>query len=347
MSLKTKAGILGVVYAFEQMITKSAAFGMNMKNFNAVTGLSTTAVQNLQNAARQYGVTADEVSGSVAQIQKSMYDMMMGKGAPGALGWFSRAGVDLDFKKAIDPSKGPLYMVEKYQEFVKKAEPGLVSALAPVSTKMQAFFKQNTANLWHNNLGPVLSPQQLSSLQKAESSVLNLENAFSHGMDKFTIKHGDKMITDLNGITKALFNLIDALTSLAETLKVFPLLGGLISASATIANLASVAIEDSSGKHKSKSNDKFGKESIIKRMLDFRDSVDSSVKNGFSKQVAHSGVSKSGRGSGQTVVNQNIVHNGPLGDTRAVGETHKMAAKNAHREHRKAFNQSSAQNQGG
>ncbi len=227
MSLEAKAGILAAVYAFERMISASARNGMSLQQFANSTGLAVDKMQNLENATRQFGVSAEETRSTVKGIQNSITGALFGDGAPKALAIMKNFGVDVDFNKLKDEKEGPYYAIEKYQELAKKASPAILRYLFPgasVGDNMLGFFRKNTADLWHNNLGPVNSPQMIEALSKAQVAMLNLENKLAHGFDVFTAKHGQEVVEDIERITTSIFNLLDAVTDLAEKLKVFPLL---------------------------------------------------------------------------------------------------------------------------
>src|ERR1700744_4238817 len=69
MSLEAKAGIVAAMYALEQLFATSGKAGTDLTNFNAITGESVKTLQQYQYAARQVGVSNQEVEGSFKTLQ--------------------------------------------------------------------------------------------------------------------------------------------------------------------------------------------------------------------------------------------------------------------------------------
>lgn len=113
-SLLTKAGILGMLYGLERLTNIAGEQGMALLQFANYTGLSTDRLQKWQYVARQSGVSAEEMTGSIKGIQDAMSKMRTGQGAP--MGWSDVARtVGLDFSKVDDT----FYVIDKLKEYAK------------------------------------------------------------------------------------------------------------------------------------------------------------------------------------------------------------------------------------
>lgn len=123
-SLAAKAAVLGVVYGLERLTGFASQIGMDLNKFATTTGLSTHELQKWQYAMGRFDVTADATASTIKNVQNAMTDMMLGKGAPGALDLLADS-VGFDPKKADDT----FYVMGKLQAFAKKEKPGVAHSL--------------------------------------------------------------------------------------------------------------------------------------------------------------------------------------------------------------------------
>lgn len=124
-SLLAKAAVLGVIAALERMTGAASQRGMDLYKFQKATGLSAQELQKWQYAAGRFDVSGQEMAETISNLQGSMTDMLMGKGAPEAMGLFSQFGIELDPTKFRDT----FYLMGKIQEFAKKAPPDVARNL--------------------------------------------------------------------------------------------------------------------------------------------------------------------------------------------------------------------------
>src|SRR5580698_7170089 len=120
LSLEAKAGIVGAIYALERLFATSGKAGTNLANFNAVTGESVKTLQQYQYAARQVGISNEDVEGSFKGLQSAMTKTLIGEGAPKGL---ARVGLltggisQQDIKKFAEQ---PQLLIQRLQEYSKK-----------------------------------------------------------------------------------------------------------------------------------------------------------------------------------------------------------------------------------
>ncbi len=223
MSIEAKAAIIGAIYALERLMSSSAQQGAGLMNFNALTGLSTQALQEWQYAARQAGVSSEELTGSVKGVQNAMTNMLLGKGAPEGMAMLANK-VGFDEKKARDT----FYVMKKLQEFAKSAPPDISSNLMKSFGLNEGVISAMQRNMFRDDIfknAPKYSQAQIVQLDKVNSAWANLGQKIEMAMGKFTAKHGMQLISDLEKITPQVLKLVEALVTLADKTKVFQLIG--------------------------------------------------------------------------------------------------------------------------
>lgn len=234
-SLEAKAAIVGAVYALERLMSGSAQAGTNLSNFNALTGLSAKELQQWQYAARQAGVSGDELTGSVKAVQQSMTNMLLGKGAPEGMGMLAKT-VGFDEKRARDT----FYVMQKLQEFSKKVGPDMANSVMKsfgLNEGVIAAMRKGVFNEKNFAKAPIYSGNQVEQLNKVDVAWKNLGAKIEMAFGKFTAKHGMQIVSDLSKMTDQVFRLIDAFTRLAEKLKVFEVIGTAVDGLAKIMQL--------------------------------------------------------------------------------------------------------------
>lgn len=340
-SLETKAALIAVMYGLEQMMAKSGAIGTGMTNFAAYTGQSAQALQQWQYAARQAGESSDELLGNVKSVQSAMTKMLMGEAAPKGLGMVARAtgGITKEQVKAM--AENPFLMLDRLQQYsLKEKNAGLRDEVLKSFGLSEGTISAMARNAFRPDVfkkAPTYSDKELQSLDKSNVAWANLGNQIEMAFGHFNSKHGQELVRDLGTITKAIFKLADALTTLAEKGKVFQALGWAAEKIATMMQLIGYAIDDTSGAHKKKDNEIFGKDSLLKKMLDWRDDMDAKGSAFFNqtKDQVGQGIVAGAQfmpGTSVTTINQHIIHHGDAKDTKAVKETHGTAVNHAFRQ---------------
>jgi len=118
MSLETKAALLAVAYGLSSAFNAYGSKAMGLQEFGASTGLSTQKLQQWQVAAMGMGVSAEQVAGSMKNLQNITDNIDLNKGAPE--GFSIIAGqVGLDRAKIKDT----FYMAEKLREYAQSSAP--------------------------------------------------------------------------------------------------------------------------------------------------------------------------------------------------------------------------------
>lgn len=275
MSLETKAAIVGTVYALERLFAASGAMGTGLTNFNSLTNLSTKQLQQWQYAARQAGVANEDFTGSIKAVQGAMTNMLLGKGAPEGMALLANR-VGFDANRARDS----FYVMEQLQKFAKSAPADVGNAVLKsfgISEGVIAAMRRNAFNPQAFGKAPTYSEGEIKALDRANIAWSNLGTSIEMAVGRFNARHGGQIIRDISLMTTSVIHLVEALTILAEKIKVFKGLAYITEGVVKLLKLSGVAVDDVSGKHTAKDNAVFGKDSTLKKVLDFRDSIDDSV----------------------------------------------------------------------
>lgn len=218
-SLEAKAALVAVVYGMEQIMTQSAKRGMDLQKFADLTGLSTDRLQRWEYAARQSGVTAEDMEGSIKGVQTAMTDMLTGKGAPAGMGIFAKA-VGFDPAKARDT----FYVMDKLREFAKAAPPDIGNSVLRsfgLSDDTIQFMRKSKIELDKIKPTNVYSSSEIERLAKIHVAWENLWNTLKYFMGHTTAKFGMPIVEELS---KALSLVMDLAYGIEKLTGKFPAL---------------------------------------------------------------------------------------------------------------------------
>jgi len=81
-SLEAKVALLAVLAVVEKITASSITLGQTLKNFSAITGISSKVTQEYSLAGKPYGVSEETTRSTLANIQTSMIGMKAGQDAP-------------------------------------------------------------------------------------------------------------------------------------------------------------------------------------------------------------------------------------------------------------------------
>lgn len=223
LSIEAKAGILGALYAFEHLTAASGAAGTNLTNFNALTGISTQNLQQWQYAARQAGVSADEMNSSMKGVQSAMTNMLLGNGQPAGFGAVA-SRVGLDANKLRDTQ----YVLQQLQKYAQSVPPELANNIL----KSFGLGEGVVAGMIRNKFtpgalakAPTYSNREIGALDRANIAWSNLGNKIEMAVGHFNAAHGGQLVKDIDHITTQVIKLAEAFIKLAETIHVFEGLG--------------------------------------------------------------------------------------------------------------------------
>lgn len=234
MSLEAKAGILGAMYALEQLFASSGRAGTDLTNFNAVTGESVQMLQQYQYAARQVGVSNSDVESSFKTLQSAMAKTAMGQAPPAGLAQVSlalqRAGLGGINQKDVEKfAKQPELLLQRLQQYAgverNQALKNEVLKSFGISEGMVAGLNRQAFKPEILKKAPTYSDREVGQLDKANVAWSNLGNKVQMAVGHFNAMHGGQLVNDISKIVDQIIKLANAFVKLSEKLKLFEGIG--------------------------------------------------------------------------------------------------------------------------
>lgn len=219
MSLEAKAGILAALYGLERLTAASGAAGTNFTNFTALTGMSAQALQRWQYAARQAGISGQEMEGSLKGVQNAMTNMLLGNGMPAGFGIVA-SKVGLDMTRLRDTQ----YVMAQLQKFAQQVPADVASNVIKsfgVGEGVIAAMRRNSFRPDVFAKAPAYSDKEIGALDKANIAWSNLGQKIEMAIGHFNAKHGLELVRDITVITDKVLKLSEAFMKLADQLKLF------------------------------------------------------------------------------------------------------------------------------
>lgn len=229
LSLEAKAGILGAMYALEQLFAASGKTGTNLTNFNALMGVSAQTLQQYQYAARQVGVTNEETESSFKALQSAATKTLMGEGGPKGLARVSLLTGGISPKDMETFAKQPQVLLQKLQEYAKKeTNIGLRNETLKsfgLGENMIAGLSRNAFRPEVLKKAPTYSDGEVKQLDRANIAWSNLGTQISMAVGHFNAMHGGQLVSDISKIVTQVMKLLELFVKLSEKLHVFELIG--------------------------------------------------------------------------------------------------------------------------
>lgn len=229
VSLEAKAAIIGALYALERLFSKSGEYGTGLTNFNATLGVSTKTLQEYQYAARQVGVSNEEVEGSFKGLQATITKTLMGEGAPKGLARVSMLVGEMTPQDLEKFAKQPQLLIQKLQQYAQKeTHAGLRNEVLKSFGLSDGMIAGLTRNAFRPEVlakAPTYNDREIANLDKANIAWSNLGNKIQMAIGHFNAAHGGQLVNDITKTTDAVFKMIEAFTKLADKAELFKKLG--------------------------------------------------------------------------------------------------------------------------
>lgn len=220
MSFEAKAALLGAMYALERLFAASGQRGTDLTNFNATLGVSAKTLQQYQYAARQAGVSNQEVEGTFRSLQSTMTKTLMGEGAPKGLARVAQLTGGMNAQDIKKFAEQPQLLIQKLQEYAKKeTNTGLRNEVLKsfgVGEGMIAAFQRQAFRPDVLAQAPTYSEGQVAALDKSRAAWANVGNDIEMMTGKLNAKFGPQFATDIGKIVKEIGKLSDAFANLAQ-----------------------------------------------------------------------------------------------------------------------------------
>ncbi len=227
--LEARVAIVGAMYALQSLFSTSNKAGSDLVNFNAQLGVSAKTLQQYQYAARQVGVSNQEVEGSFKGLQASMTDILLNGKAPSGMARLSMLVGEITPQDIKEFAEKPQLLIAKLQEYaLKEDNAGLRNSVLKsfgVGDGMAAALRRNAFTPEVMARAPTYSDQEIKNLDKANAGWANLGNTIEMAVGKFNAKHGVDLIDNINKLVPKVLELADAFMKVADQLKIFEYIG--------------------------------------------------------------------------------------------------------------------------
>lgn len=229
MSLEAKAALVGAMYALERLFATSGQRGTDLTNLNSVLGVSTKTLQQYEYAARQVGVSNQEVDGTFKSLQATMTKTLMNGDAPKGMARVAQLTGELNTRDIARFSEHPEELIKRLQDYAgKEKNVGLKNEVLKsfgISDNMIAALNRKAFTPQQLAKAPTYSDKEVGALDKANIGWSNLGNKIEMAIGHFNAKHGGQFVADLTKITDKVISLSEAFVKLAEKTKFFEIVG--------------------------------------------------------------------------------------------------------------------------
>lgn len=351
MSLEAKAGIVAAMYALERLFSSSGQAGTGLTNFNSLLGVSAKTIQQYQYAARQMGVSNQEVEGSFKSLQGVMSKTLLGEGAPKGMARLSQLTGAIGPKDIEQFMKSPELLIQRLQQYAStEKSAGLRNEVLKsfnlsdnmISAMVRGAFRPDVLKK-----APIYNDRELGALDKANIAWSNLGVKIEMAIGRFNARHGGQLVSDISKIVVQVEKLAEAFVKLSEKLKFFQQLGNVFEGWSMLLGKVTEEVDNVSGVKKSETAGLSGIKLALKGavgMLNdeigqgrmFRGSEPLFKKGGFKEQIVPNISAPVKSGSEQNInINQNLNFQHDGKDHAKNSESHKKAINHAFRQ----FNQ--------
>lgn len=341
-SLEAKAGILAAMYALERLFAASGTAGTSLTNFNSLLGVSAQTLQQYQYAARQMGVSNQEVEGTFKSLQSTMTKTLLNGDAPKGLARLSLLTGNLGRGDLLKFQQNPELLIKRLQEYAQKEQNvGLRNETLKsfgVGDGMAAALSRGAFSNSSLSKAPTYSDREIGALDKANIAWSNLGNKIEMAVGHFNARHGTQLVDDISKITTQVMKMIEAFTILAEKLKVFELIGKAFEGWSQIFSGISGGVDAVSGAISDPKKKKELFENMGNGLKDFMSTA--SYMMTPESAITPSVIPNAGKATNQNInINQNLNFQHEGKDNKRTSDSVKKAVQ-------ESFRQMSAQGQG-
>lgn len=196
VSFEAKAAILGSMYALERLFASSNQTGVGLKNFTALTGVSAQTLQQYQYAARQVGVSNEEVQSTFEGLQSLMTKQKLGLGGPGKFAEFAATMGGITAQDIDKFIANPELLIQKLQDYAKKEKRVGVRNEVISSFVGKGFAGALVQNAFTPEIlgkAPTYSDKEIQAIAKGAAVWRNLGVEIEMAIGRFNAKHGEQL----------------------------------------------------------------------------------------------------------------------------------------------------------
>lgn len=221
--LAVKGAIIGAVYGLQNLMSDATKAGVGLDKFSRSTDLSTSRLQEWQNAGRMASVGADSISSSIENVQNSMAKMKMGLGAPEGLGMLG-ALTDFDETKIDDT----FYMMKKIQEMSQQLDAPTAKRFAQsfgISDEVFGAMRAGAFTDKNMKSQEIYSQRQIKNLHGMSVAWDNMYHRMEMTTGKFFADSGPKLVNPIVDASKNLNELVGTFVGFENSLGIVDKLG--------------------------------------------------------------------------------------------------------------------------
>lgn len=223
-SLEAKAGILGVLYATQQLVSASNLAGMGLVQFANRTGISTDYLQRFQAMARASGISADEMASNIENVQKAMAQLALGNAPMGLQALSNIVTFDRSRSREIP------YVMAKLREYAQKTRntPDIANqVLSSFGLSGNAIGMLRTSQFDMSKVAgaSMYSAKETTALAKMQAGWAELGNSIEKSIGHLNVRFGPSLLKDLTQLTNQILRMVSAFAALAEQLHVLSGIG--------------------------------------------------------------------------------------------------------------------------
>lgn len=230
-ALALKAAVVGAFYGMQQFGAKSNQTGTDLKNLSTLLGINVEVLQRYRYAARQAGLSNEELDGTLSSLQSTLTKVTTGEinGLPWAGQIEKLTGIDINSEMIQRLASRPQEFLRILQEYAQKEDnvplanqvlssfgipPGVIQAL-----------RRGTFNDKTLAQAPVASEGEIDARANMDTRWGNLGEKIQRSVDKFNVMFGPDIITNLEKLIPQVLKLAEAFATLAKNGKFFEVVG--------------------------------------------------------------------------------------------------------------------------
>lgn len=230
-ALKAAAAVTALLYGFKELGDQSNQAGLELSQFQDITGLSADQLQRWQQLAIHFGETAGEMTGDIKNVQAAMTDMIL-KGKPPEFiqainNVLQKAGKD---GISIFNARDTYGVMGKLREFAQltKSNPDITNPMLAslgLSQKTIGALRTSQFDLNRPDRSRLYSQSQIKTLNDLSIRWSELVDKIQHGIGNLNIKFGPSLLKDIEKLIPSIFKMVDAFAALTEKLELIKEVG--------------------------------------------------------------------------------------------------------------------------
>lgn len=200
-AIVAKVAIVAVVVGLERLTASTKDFARTLDKYEVLTGKSSDKLQRMAFEAVQSGVSINELSGTIQNLQKIKTDVLLGKGMPSS---FVLLG--------IDPNEDPVSMLETLRGKIRNLSPEIARSLTSelgISEDVFYMLSKNADKIDEINQKYLLNRQNRQDLIKLNAEWQKFWFLLKSISSQFVLLISDGQSNVLNVLSRILTALFD------------------------------------------------------------------------------------------------------------------------------------------